>query len=239
MKSVIKSTALAVIFALGTINQTQASGIPTFDGAAFSGQVQTWLIEAQRWTSQIKQYKQDFDNQKAQLKSLTGARDIDGFLNALDGVLGSSIQNIDKWMENSDQILKYGKDILSGDLKKIFESYELDFLCKNKAYKQRKNCEGEIIIDSLNQFQRKENIKSLKSRVDNIQNIANRMKSAKDMKEAQDLGNAMQAQIALLNADKMMFELMRDKAEHFKSIIEKKKKDEIERKNANFKYSIE
>lgn len=64
------------------------------------------------------------------------------------------------------------------------------------------------------------------------------MKSAKDMKEAQDLGNAMQTQMALLQTDKIAMDLALSTEQYNKIQAEKQRDDEIKRINSNFKYEI-
>ena len=202
MKRIIKTTALAVALSLGSI--TAHAGIPVIDGAQIGNQIQTWVIEEQRWLKQVQQYKQDFKNQQNQLmqqsgilQGMTGVRDMAGFMNDVKSTL-KDIKDLDKWLGNTDSILKHGKDILSDKLKKAFDEYGATNMCENGSVALKKKCEGEIIVEILKKEKIDQNSEKLKKRLATIESIANKMKNAKDLKEAQDLSNAMQTQTALL-----------------------------------------
>ncbi|MDH2998055.1 hypothetical protein A1D22_09215 [Pasteurellaceae bacterium LFhippo2] len=243
MKRNIKTIAFAIALSLGSLN-VQAGGIPVIDGAQIGNQIQTWVVEAQRWQQQIQQYKDDFENQKNQLlqqsgilQGLTGLRDMKGLLNELNSTL-KDVRDIDKWLGDSDQILKYGRDILDSSLKKAFDEYGATNLCKNNSSLIQKKCEGEIIVELLKRKKIETNAKKLEGRISTIESIANRMKNAKDAKEAQDLSNAMQTQIALLQTDKLAMDLALSTEQYNKVQADKQKQDEIKRINSNFKYEI-
>ena len=58
------------------------------------------------------------------------------------------------------------------------------------------------------------------------------------MKEAQDLSNAMQTLMALLQTDKIAMDLAMSTEQYNKIQAEKQRDDEIKRINSNFKYEI-
>lgn len=230
MKRTMKSTALVIALATASLN-VQAGGIPVIDGAQIGNQIQTWIVEAQRWQKEIAQYKQDFENQQNQLlqqtgilNTLQGIRDVQGFIKDVTNEL-KDVTNLDKWLNQSDYILKNGYDVLGGDLKKVFDSYQLDNLCKSLVATQKKMCEGNIVIDVIKEVETKKDLAKYENRLNTIEKIAKQMKTAKDSKEAQDLSNAMQTQIALLQADKLKLDIARNSEELAKSKAEKQRKD--------------
>lgn len=230
----VKSTTLAVALALGSIT-AHAGGIPVIDGAQIGNQIKTWGIEAQRWTKQLNQYKQDFENQKNQLlqqtgilQGMTGVRDMAGFMNEVKSTL-KDVKDLDKWLGNTDSILKHGKDILSNNLRKAFDEYGATNLCKNANLTIQKKCEGEIIVEVLKKEKIDQNAKKLEKRIATIENIAKKMKSAKDSKEAQDLGNAMQTQMALLQTDKIAMDLALSTEQYNKVQAENQRNNELKR----------
>lgn len=231
MKRIIKTTALAFALSLGSIT-AHAGGIPVIDGAQIGNQIQTWAIEGQRWLKQVQQYKQDFENQQNQLmqqsgilQGMTGVRDMAGFMNDVKSTL-KDIKDIDKWLGNTDSILKHGKDILSDKLKKAFDEYGATNLCKNANLTIQKKCEGEIIVEVLKKEKIDQNADKLKKRISTIENIAGKMKNAKDMKEAQDLSNAMQTQMALLQTDKIAMDLALSTEQYNRTQAENQQKEE-------------
>ena len=242
MKRIIKTTALAVALSLGSI--TAHAGIPVIDGAQIGNQISTWAIEAQRWTKQLQQYKQDFKNQQNQLmqqsgilQGMTGVRDMAGFMNEVSSTL-KDVKDLDKWLGDTNTILKHGKDILSDKLKKAFDEYGATNLCKNANLTIQKKCEGEIIVEVLKKEKIDKNARKLEKRISTIENIAKKMKTAKDSKEAQDLGNAMNTQIALLQTDKIAMDLALSTEQYNRTQAEKQREDEIKKINSNFEYEI-
>lgn len=230
----VKSATLAVALALSSIT-AHAGGIPVIDGAQIGNQIKTWGIEAQRWSKQLNQYKQDFENQKNQLlqqtgilQGMTGVRDMAGFMNEVKSTL-KDVKDLDKWLGNTDSILKHGKDILSNNLRKAFDEYGATNLCKNANLTIQKKCEGEIIVEVLKKEKIDQNARKLEKRISTIENIADKMKNAKDMKEAQDLGNAMQTQMALLQSDKIAMDLALSTEQYNRTQAEKQKQDEVKK----------
>ncbi|WP_424406046.1 type IV secretion system protein [Pasteurella sp. PK-2025] len=86
-------------------------------------------------------------------------------------------------------------------------------MCQGFVDSQKRNCEGKIIIDVVKQEQVKRDLSQVKARVNKINEIAKRMQTATKAKEAQDLQNAMQTQIALLNADKIKMDIAKNSEE--------------------------
>ncbi|KYK72331.1 hypothetical protein SC936_06745 [Aggregatibacter actinomycetemcomitans serotype e str. SC936] len=216
----MKLKLTSLVFAttlLGAISlNVNASGIPVVDGAHMSvnvqNKIQDWMIEAKRWVETIKQFEKDYKNQQAQLGAITGITNISGFMNEAGSILGN-IKNLDKWLVDQDRILAKGYEILSPRLKKLFNQYGVGEMCQGFVASQKRNCEGKIIIDVVKQEQVKRDLSQVKARVNTINEIAKRMQAAGKTKEAQDLQNAMQTQIALLNADKIKMDIARNSEE--------------------------
>ncbi len=229
----LKSTAIALLLGLSA---NAFALIPVTDGAHIStnvaNQIQTWLLEAEKWTERVSQIERDFENQKAQLSAVTGITDMSGFMDKASSILGN-VSNLDKWLGNQDEILRYGYEILSPELKSVFDSYGLDNLCKNLNDTQRKNCEGDIVIDVVKQEQVKRDLSRVKERVNTINDIAMKMKGATTTKQAQDLSNAMQTQIALLQADKIAHDIAKSSEELAEKKSQKLKADELRRISQN------
>ncbi|MBN6080100.1 type IV secretion system protein, partial [Aggregatibacter actinomycetemcomitans] len=213
----MKLKLTSLVFAttlLGAISlNVNASGIPVVDGAHMSvnvqNKIQDWMIEAKRWVETIKQFEKDYKNQQAQLGAITGITNISGFMNEAGSILGN-IKNLDKWLVDQDRILAKGYEILSPRLKKLFNQYGVGEMCQGFVDSQKRNCEGKIIIDVVKQEQVKRDLSQVKARVNTINEIAKRMQAAGKTKEAQDLQNAMQTQIALLNADKIKMDIAKN-----------------------------
>lgn len=230
---------LIPISLLFAVNNAGATGIPVVDSLQITtdinNQIQTWTLEAQRWVERINAIQQDFKNQQMQLAAITGVANIDSFINDAGAIL-NQVTDLDSWIVNSDVILANGKSVLSGDLQKIFDGYGLTQLCNNyENLVQQNQCEGEIIIDVVKQAQNEKKIKVIKQRVNTINNIANKMKVAATSKEAQDLNNAMNTQIALLQADKLQADSEVSTEKLNESLLKKKEEERIRINTHNIK----
>lgn len=217
-----------ILLTLGFIGCAQfasAQGVPTIDGAHIANSIKEWSKEAER-------FKQTIELNQKQLESLTGIRDISAFMNEAQGILGQ-VTDLDTWLNQQNDILKFGKDILSPKLKAIFDEFGLTNICVNLDQKSQKNCEGEIIVDVVKQQNNKNNVKALNARIEKIDEISRRMQRSKDPKDSLDLANAMNTQMALLQADKLKMDIQADIDEAQQRLIEKQKRDEIQKSHNN------
>ncbi|MFQ1000023.1 type IV secretion system protein [Gilliamella sp. BG6] len=208
-----------------------AGGIPTIDVASIA-QLQLEAAEqAKRWTETVKQYKDQLKTQRDTLAAQTGVRDIADLVKESSSYFKDA-QELQKWINNPKKILELGFDSLNADLKKIYKSYGLDNLCSSEqnstnsfVAKERKNCEGQIVLMTLRQQQADNNLKAIDERVKTINKIAKKMAQSKDQKESLDLNNAMNTQLALLQADKLKMDIQVQQSKLQSELIEKEKED--------------
>lgn len=218
----------SILLMVGILNFTNfasAQGVPTIDGTHIANSIKEWKAEAER-------FKETIELNQKQFEALTGVRDISAFMNEAQGIL-NQVNDLDSWLNKQSDILKYGKDILSPNLKAIFDEFNLTNICANLAGKSQKNCEGEIIVDVVKQQTNKNNISELNRRINKINEIARRMQRSTNPKETMDLGNAMNTQIALLQADKLKMDLQSSIDDSQQRLIEKQKQDEIKQAHNN------
>ncbi|OCG40860.1 type IV secretion system protein [Gilliamella sp. Bif1-4] len=208
-----------------------AGGFPTIDIAAIA-QLQLEAAEqAKRWTETVKQYKDQLKTQRDTLAAQTGVRDIADLVKDSSSYFKDA-QELQKWINNPKKILELGFDSLNADLKKIYKSYGLDNLCSSEqnstnsfVAKERKNCEGQIVLMTLRQQQADNNLKAIDERVKTINKIAKKMAQSKDQKESLDLNNAMNTQLALLQADKLKMDIQVQQQQQQKELIEVQQED--------------
>lgn len=228
----MKKLSLAIVTTLA-ISQGHTGGIPVIDVTQIANQIQTWTVEAKRWSEQVTQFNKDYKVQLEQLAVNTGARDIAGFMKSAQEAY-EQVSNLQELVNNPQAIIDMGKDALDGELKSMYESYGMFNTCeerKNVVSEQAtKNCEGEIIAMAQSQINNQKIVNKIHKRVDNINQIAKRMEKAHDPKEAMDLSNAMQTQIALLNADKILQDSQYRAELHHDKFLEKQKEEEIRKR---------
>lgn len=208
-----------------------AGGIPTIDVASIA-QLQLEAAEqAKRWTETVKQYKDQLETQRDTLAAQTGIRDIADLVKESSSYFNDA-KELQNWINNPKKILELGFDSLNGDLKKMYKSYGLDNLCSSEqnsmnsfVEKQRKTCEGQIVLMTLRQQQANNNLKAIDERVEKINKIAKKMAQSKDQKESQDLNNAMSTQLALLQADKLKMDIQVQQQQQQRELIEMQHED--------------
>lgn len=79
------------------------------------------------------------------LQGMTGVRDMAGFMNEVKSTL-KDVKDLDKWLGNTDSILKHGKDKLSNNLRKAFDEYGATNLCKNANLTIQKNVRVKLLL---------------------------------------------------------------------------------------------
>ena len=226
----IKMKKILILIALYS-SSVLAGGIPTIDVASIA-QLQLEAAEqAKRWTETVKQYKDQLKTQRDTLAAQTGIRDIANLVKESSSYFNDA-KELQAWINNPKRILDQGFDSLNSDLKKIYQSYGLNNLCPSKqnsnnsfVEKERKNCEGQIVLMTLRQQQANNNLKAIDERVKAINQIAKKMAQSKDQKESLDLNNAMNTQLALLQADKLKMDIQAQQQIQQKQLIEIKEDD--------------
>lgn len=221
-----------ILSGLLLINSTTiyAQGIPTIDSAAIARQVETWKVEAQRWSETIAEYKKAYQAQLDQIATQTGARDIAGFINESKKQY-DQVKDLKQWIDNPEKLLTHGKNALNSELRAIYDKYGMTNICEQGNEKMKTLCEGEIIITATKEQQNRRDLERVNERVNTINEIADRMAKATDTKEAQDLGNAMQTQIALLQADNIQRDIQAKQFEQQERLIEQQAWNEMARAN--------
>ena len=219
----MKKSKIMLVSLLLFSSQAFASGIPTVDAAAIANQIQTWKIEADRWLKTVDEYKKSYQAQLDQIATQTGARDIVGFMNEAKTQY-DQVKDLQQWIENPQMLLDHGKNALTSELRSIYDKYGMTALCDSQTNEQSKRlCEGEIILTATKEQQNKRDLERVNDRVSSINKIADRMSKATDVKEAQDLSNAMQTQMALLQTDNIQRDIQAKQQDQQERLIEQQK----------------
>ena len=206
MKKFVLSLAVALNLA--------ASGIPVYDGAAFGQrqteffeQVKTWLEEADRWVRTTQHYKNQIDAYAKELATKTGIRDAVAFVEELKDIyaqaksLKGSIMGISGAYGNESELSPKEKELMDKFLKydycddKLIEK-DQQTICRQKRQDTFKEVQFYI-----------ERSEDISDHVSTINKLSKKLKNSKDIKESVDIGNAIQTQVALLEAEKTQIEI--------------------------------
>lgn len=206
----IKSIALAACLSVSFFSQ---AGIPVAIDAN-----PEWAVEAARWSEKLKQwgdtaqhYKSQIQAYQDQLATATGIREIAAFTNELKN-LQSELTNIYKQGDSFvGSFSKNPKGMLSQEAESLFNKYGAFDMCKTGIKSTDNLCKAKIISNAANIEQGTEINKELAQSMNQIQRLSSRIENSKDIKESQDLANALQAQSLKMQAIKMQYDVWASK----------------------------
>ncbi|TYA28255.1 type IV secretion system protein [Aggregatibacter actinomycetemcomitans] len=238
MKIFKKLTLIAVLSMPVLVN---ASGIPVVDAAA-AGQrqmsmlqtVQQWAKEAKQWTETVSHYKNELKAYADQLASQTGIRDVQAFIGEAHSLYGE-INGLKSEFTPVINLVSGGKDALSANAKSLFEKYNLFDRCKNLRQGEITSCEANIVstVESMSFLDSFES--NVNSKLKTIDKLAKRMTKSQDVKESQDLKNAMDVQLAALQSQKVQLDLFNARQTEYRRLMNEQQKQLASQRRLNGK----
>lgn len=213
------------------------AGIPVVDAAANSQmqtqnlkQIAEWGKEAQRWQETVSHYQKQLQSYADELMSQTGIKSSISSLREFKQLysdFGRSFQNMQNFSEN---ILKNPESLIEkmGD---SYKNYNLFDQCSGISGEQEKKmCKVDMVTYAAQEQSIKTHQASLNKISENIAELDKKLKNSKDIKESQDIANALaseQLKIQMIQAsidsDHKLYELKRrQKAEQARQLQAKK-----------------
>ena len=213
-----------ILSALITINLLNASGIPVVDGVANAQSmaqniktIEEWAREAERWAKTATHYQNQLKAYENDLLSKTGVRDTVGFL-----------KDLNKLSEYSKM---YGDDYLnlsgtkSGQIGKmsdqLFDKYNVYDRCKDLSREwEITNCKNVLKreVNNIATVQATNNMINKSSQ--NLESLGKNVSASKDIKESQDLANAINIEIGNIQVAQMKLDMMYKQNEALKKAEE-------------------
>ncbi|XER93115.1 type IV secretion system protein (plasmid) [Campylobacter fetus] len=232
----MKAINKIVLVSLVAANVAFASGIPVVDAAANAQimqqnikQVLEWSKEAKRWTDTALHYKSQLEAYAKELEAQSGIRDAVSFLQDAKDIYeeakatGQNLSEIRDFVSDAANI----KNSLSSKAKELMNKYfEYDRCVRYSENKQQNICyqKQAAVVDNIIFLNERSN--NISSYTKDLNKLAKKLKNSKDVKESADIGNAIQLKVALLQAEKIQIDLMNDKKERNKEVIEEREKAE-------------
>lgn len=227
-------TLKVVLASIVAANFVFASGIPVVDTAANTQimqqnikQVLEWAKEAKRWTDTALHYKNQLDAYAKELAAQSGIRDSVSFLEDVKDIyneaksIGKNISEIRDFVSNGANI----KDSLTGKAKDLMNKYfDYDRCNRFASGSDQNTCyqKQAAIVENIAFLQ--ERSEAISDYTKDLNKLAKKLKNSKDVKESADIGNAIQLKVALLQAEKTQIDLMNEKKERNKEVIEEREK---------------
>lgn len=218
--------SLAVLVSL---SQCFGAGIPVVDTTANqqmsiqnAKQIAEWAKEATRWTETVAHYQKQLQAYAEELKAKTGIKDSLSTLKDFSQIyadFGRAYENIQDFNE---KVLSDPESFINDKLKDTYSKYTIFDKCESLQDVNRKNiCLSEMLTTAAEIQSTQEKSKQLNGIAKSIQEIDTKMKKSKDIKESQDLANALSVQTAKLQVINANLQ-----NEHYRYEAERRAKEE-------------
>lgn len=201
-----------------------SAGIPVVDAVGNAQELAHWTEKLKQWTETVQHYKSQLQAYKDQLATSTGIRDIQGLVSQ-----GKSLKNdiisLQKQGINLDSLLT-SSSAPSGTLDTLYKKFKDFDICDEKQAESYINiCKQETVNKAWAIEQTADVQDKISDALNDISDLTDRMANAKDIKESQDLANAIQAKSIQLNILSQQWEInMKSSEQRDKLLAEKRRK---------------
>ena len=193
-----------------------SSGIPTVDVLAIAQtlaqnikEIAEWKETAERWSDTASHYSSQLTAYETELMSKTGIRDSVGFVKDLNRlqqyakVYGDDYLDLAKAMANpSSQI---------GNLaRSLYQKYNVFDECENQKYKswEKEACKNKLQRQVQQIATVQESSKLVNKSSENLEDLSKKISNTKDIKESQDIANAINMELANLQVVSMKMDML-------------------------------
>ncbi len=181
--------------------------------------------EISHWQEQINHFKTQNGLLKNQLASLTGLRE----LGDLEGELLSlmeEIKGIEKHRDALNALLRSSDAEDSGYANEILSKYQMFNICKEKGNRKLDNICKEQILNKAGTIEAGEEIRrQTEHKIIETSKIALKVKNSKDLKESQDLANAIALKDIEIKQLKNQWDSFVDESNLRDKLIEEKRRE--------------
>ena len=219
----ILTTSSHALFGVGDV---------VFDPVQTGKAVAEYAEQAKRWSDEILHYKDQIEAYEKELLAATEIRDSVQFMKDIQE-FNNFTQNYSlDFLDLKDDILGDPKSQVGQHAKQLFDKYQVFDDC-NYEYmndNQKKICKNDMVrsVQEVATYQAyKDNLSSVSTKLGELsQKLANSV----DIKESQDIQNAIQMELAQLEVAKAQVELM-DTQNKSLERIEKRQKQQLYKQN--------
>ncbi len=194
-----------------------SAGIPVLDITTLTKQILAWGEEAERWKDTVDFYRDQLEGVQNQLLAQTEIRDTVQFIKDLKA-LSEFVHGV------SNDFLNLN-DGLSAGAQALFDRYNLYKECENDWFNEdeKRICENKMVrrVNEIAAYQKYKD--DLTDSYNELSVLAAKLASSEDLKESQDIGNAINLTIAQLNIKKSQIELVNAQNEQLRYIEERQR----------------
>ncbi len=210
----IKKIVISAIFSTQLVF---GAGIPVIDAVSNAQQlaahvetIATWAKEAQRWVETAQHYKAQLESYRDELLTKTGIRDSVSFLKDLDRLQEYSKMYGDDYLKLGTALLNENT-VIGSQAKQLFEKYNVFDRCSNKTEWKKESCENTLIREVTTIATVTSTAELVKESQEILQDLSKKVSNSQDIKESQDLANAINIEIAQLQATQMKLDMLTKK----------------------------
>ena len=213
-----------LVIAIAYSSSVFSAGIPVVDTVGNAQELAHWTEKLKQWTETVQHYKSQLQAYKDQLATSTGLRDIQGLVSQ-----GKSLKNdiisLQKQGISLDSLLT-SSNAPSGTLDTLYKKFKDFDICDEKQAESYINiCKQETVNKAWAIEQTADVQEKISDALNDISDLTDRMANAKDIKESQDLANAIQAISIQLTILSQQWEInMKSSEQRDKLLAEKRRK---------------
>lgn len=196
------------------------------DGAKrHTEQVRQWKDQAMQWKHTLDHYTNQQATMKEQLASLTNIRDIGDLEGQIDSLI-YEMDGIERHRSMFTEMLSSSEPEISSEANDILNKYQMFDMCQQKGSTRLDNICKEEILNKAGTIETGEKIKKkMKRKMREVQTLSRKASMTKDLKESQDIANAISLKQSEINQLEHQWQLSVDEANLREKLIEQKKKE--------------
>ena len=219
----MKLNKYVLAIAIAYSSSVFSAGIPVVDAVGNAQELAHWTEKLKQWTETVQHYKNQLQAYKDQLATATGIRDIQGLV-AQGKSLKNDITNLQKQGISLDDLLTSG-NAPTGALDSLYNRFKDYDVCDAKQAASYINiCKQETVNKAWALQQTSEEQERISYALNDISNLTDRLANSKDIKESQDLANAVQAKSIQLNVLSQQWEMNMRASEQRDKLLKEKRK---------------
>ena len=193
-----------------------SAGIPVIDAAALTQSmtqniktIEEWAKEAERWSTTVTQYKDELKAYETELLSKTGIRDSVQFVKDLNKLQEYAKAYGDDYLDLARAFANPNSRVGS-QARNLFDKYNIFDACDNKIYQEweKTNCENKLKREVTQIATVQESNAMVQKSASNLEDLSKKISDTKDIKESQDIANAINMELAQLQIVSMKMDMM-------------------------------
>jgi len=222
-----------------------SAGIPVIDAVsnaqALAQNIKTiaeWAKEAERWVDTTKHFSSQLTAYENELLSKTGIRDSVSFVKDLNKLQEYSKVYGDDYLELG-VALTNKNSVIGRKANQLFDKYNIFDECKNEIYKdwEKEACQNKLTreVETIATVQETKKIVDKSSQ--NLEDLSKKVSNTQDIKESQDIANAINMEIAQMQIVQMKMDMLSKQNEALsKAELERDKKKILSSQNKQMKW---